>query len=165
MQAVKSAHTGLESVVTAAVEAIKIPFSRYPRLPGTPDLLLPTLHAVMFIHGCFWHMHGCRNVSPRTNRQYWREKLIRNRRRDRRVRRVLNRLGWSVLTLWECRLRRGQEIAVVLETLRRTQRPGSIASKEGHGRQSIIDGAMRVKKTSVAKVARTLRGLGPRPRP
>jgi DNA mismatch endonuclease, patch repair protein len=76
-------------------------------LPGTPDVVLPARGKVLFLHGCFWHRHtGCRHATvPRTRTEFWHEKFARNLARDRRVRRALNRAGWSVGVVWECALR------------------------------------------------------------
>lgn len=76
-------------------------------LPGKPDLVLPRLRKVVFVHGCFWHMHRCRlgRVRPATNAGFWKAKREGNRQRDTRTRRALRRAGWQVLTVWECELR------------------------------------------------------------
>jgi DNA mismatch endonuclease (patch repair protein) len=76
-------------------------------LPGTPDVVLPGRGKVVFLHGCFWHRHaGCRHATvPRTRAEFWEAKFARKIARDRRVRRALNRAGWSVGIVWECALR------------------------------------------------------------
>lgn len=72
-------------------------------LPGTPDLVFPRPRKIIRVSGCFWHMHGCgRCRIPASRRAYWIAKLKRNRDRDVRTRRKLRRLGWRVLTVWEC---------------------------------------------------------------
>jgi DNA mismatch endonuclease (patch repair protein) len=129
MQAVKSTGTGPEHRAARALRGLGVVFRAFPKLPGSPDFLLPNLRAVMFVHGCFWHGHGCRNVSPRTNRTYWRNKLLRNRHRDRRVRRELNRLGWTVLIVWECRVARGIELASISRAIRRARRFDAAGSR------------------------------------
>ncbi len=75
-------------------------------LPGRPDLVFPKHKAVIFVHGCFWHAHGC-NLSkvPKTREQFWTEKLSKNRMRDQRATEDLNASGWRVLAIWECALR------------------------------------------------------------
>ena len=73
------------------------------KLPGTPDIVLPRYHVVIFVHGCFWHCHGCRkNTVPATNSEFWATKFERNAARDRNVIASLNELGWRVLVIWEC---------------------------------------------------------------
>lgn len=76
-------------------------------LPGRPDLLLPRYGAAVFVHGCFWHGHGCRaGRRPTSNVDYWLPKIAENKRRDRRKADSLRALGWRVITVWECQLRR-----------------------------------------------------------
>ena len=70
-------------------------------------MVFPRLKKIINVSGCFWHMHGCGACRiPASRRDYWVAKLVRNRQRDRRVRRTLRRLGWSVLVVWECQTRR-----------------------------------------------------------
>ena len=74
------------------------------KLPGCPDLVFPSRRKVIFVHGCFWHRHHCRKgqSTPKTRAPFWKEKLESNKDRDAKRRRKLRRLGWSVLTVWEC---------------------------------------------------------------
>ncbi|WP_445607653.1 antitoxin VbhA family protein, partial [Burkholderia multivorans] len=74
---------------------------------GKPDVAFIGQHKAIFIHGCFWHGHNCPrgNRQPATNVDYWRRKIERNRQRDSQHLIELGRLGWSVLTIWECELR------------------------------------------------------------
>lgn len=75
-------------------------------LPGKPDIVFPKKRIVIFVHGCFWHMHECKYFKwPATNPQFWREKLAGNVQRDKRVAIELESKGWTVLTVWECELR------------------------------------------------------------
>jgi DNA mismatch endonuclease (patch repair protein) len=75
-------------------------------LPDTPDLVFPRFGAVVFVHGCFWHGHGCHLfVLPEQNRAFWRQKIALNQDRDKRAQVKLCNLGWRVLTVWECALR------------------------------------------------------------
>src|SRR5688572_21720803 len=104
MRAVRGKRTLPEVTVARALRALRVRFRRHPALPGNPDFVLLDSHAVLFVHGCFWHSHGCRpphRHQPRTNAVYWRAKLLGNQRRDARSRRILNRLGWKVLVVWE----------------------------------------------------------------
>jgi DNA mismatch endonuclease (patch repair protein) len=77
-------------------------------LPGRPDLILPKYRAVVFVHGCFWHLHAdCKRATvPRTNAAFWKEKLERNVARDREVSAALDAAGWKVIVVWECELYR-----------------------------------------------------------
>lgn len=80
------------------------------RLPGKPDVVLPKWKAVIFVHGCFWHWHGCRYFKlPKTNTEFWREKLSANKRRDEANCAQLVALGWRVLVIYECALRNDAE--------------------------------------------------------
>lgn len=90
---------------------------RHLSLPGTPDFSWPAQRIAVFVDGCFWH--GCPRCysQPSHNRTFWREKLRRNRRRDRRVARELRALGWSVLRIWECRVNSSQTIARIARYL------------------------------------------------
>ena len=76
------------------------------RLPGTPDLVLPKYRAVIFINGCFWHGHrGCpKYVTPKSNTDFWKDKIARNIARDELNAQRLDTLAWTVITVWECEL-------------------------------------------------------------
>jgi DNA mismatch endonuclease (patch repair protein) len=75
-------------------------------LPGRPDLVLAKHHAVVFIHGCFWHGHDCPLFKwPKSREEFWRTKIGGNRDRDARAVEALTRAGWRVAIVWECALR------------------------------------------------------------
>lgn len=82
-------------------------------LPGHPDIVVWARRSVVFVHGCFWHGHKCArgNRVPRTNRSYWIKKIQENRRRHRAAVRALRKLGWSVATVWECRISAGVSLS------------------------------------------------------
>src|SRR6266496_3638383 len=75
-------------------------------LPGRPDIVLRKYKTVVFVHGCFWHQHpGCALAyMPKSNKSFWRSKLRGNAARDIAHRKALKRLGWRVITVWECQL-------------------------------------------------------------
>lgn len=76
-------------------------------LPGTPDIVLPKYRTVVFVNGCFWHKHNCpRFVWPSTNQDYWKPKILRNIERDKKNSEELKALGWKVITVWECELKK-----------------------------------------------------------
>lgn len=76
-----------------------------PRLPGNPDLVFPKWKAIVFVHGCFWHGHGCkRDHLAKSNRNYWQPKIARNKRRDRQAIERLKALGWRTFVVWECEI-------------------------------------------------------------
>ncbi|WP_169704093.1 very short patch repair endonuclease [Candidatus Kuenenia stuttgartensis] len=78
-------------------------------LPGKPDLVFPKYKTVVFIHGCFWHGHdGCKYfVIPKTRRKWWLEKINRNKQLDTENSGKLKKLGWKILTVFECKLKHG----------------------------------------------------------
>lgn len=73
-------------------------------LPGKPDLVLPRHRKIIFVHGCFWHAHGCRTARrpPATHACFWKEKFAKNVQRDQQALRALWQSGWQVLVVWEC---------------------------------------------------------------
>ena len=77
-------------------------------LPGKPDIVLPKYKTVLFINGCFWHGHeGCRYfVIPKTRTEWWIEKITGTQKRDREAENQLNELGWKVIVIWECELKK-----------------------------------------------------------
>lgn len=80
-----------------------------PKLPGKPDIVLKKYRTAIFINGCFWHGHqGCKKfVLPKTNSDWWLEKITANRERDERNKLSLRNADWNVLTIWECQLNNG----------------------------------------------------------
>ncbi|HEY2584497.1 MAG TPA: very short patch repair endonuclease [Tepidisphaeraceae bacterium] len=77
-------------------------------LPGTPDIVFPARRKIVLIHGCFWHRHKAAcplTRTPKSNVEFWAEKFERNHLRDQKTRRALRRLGWTVMTIWECQTR------------------------------------------------------------
>lgn len=76
------------------------------RLPGKPDLVFPKHHAVIFVHGCFWHGHDCHLFRlPATRTDFWETKIAGNVQRDQRAINILRDDGWRVATVWECALK------------------------------------------------------------
>jgi DNA mismatch endonuclease, patch repair protein len=75
------------------------------RLPGTPDLVFPRYKTVVFVHGCFWHGHSCRQGrAPSSNIEFWGAKIHANQERDAKKESDLTALGWRVITVWSCEL-------------------------------------------------------------
>lgn len=89
------------------------------RLPGSPDIVLPRYKSVVFVNGCFWHAHeGCPLfVLPKTNTEFWAEKIEANRARDAKNISTLISEGWRVFVIWECELRTRQGREAALEGL------------------------------------------------
>ena len=86
-------------------------------LPGCPDIVLPKYHTVIFVNGCFWHKHDCgRFVWPSSNQEYWVPKINRNVERDQINQAELRKMGWRVLVVWECSLKK-KRFAETMEQL------------------------------------------------
>jgi len=80
-------------------------------LPGKPDLVFVSRRKVIFIHGCFWHVHDCRVAhTPKSNAAYWGPKLERNRVRDASNLKALRAAGWKPLVIWECQMKNGKSL-------------------------------------------------------
>lgn len=79
----------------------------HPRLPGHPDIVLKKYRTCIFVNGCFWHGHeGCRYYRlPKTNIEYWTNKIEKNKTRDKKEQRQLADMGWHCITVWECQLK------------------------------------------------------------
>jgi len=76
------------------------------RYPGKPDILLPKYNKVVFIHGCFWHGHKCQFTSiPKTNKEFWANKIENTIKRDNKIYNALSNLGWEVIVVWQCELK------------------------------------------------------------
>lgn len=118
MAAVHSQDTSPEIAVRKIVHALGYRYRLHvPTLPGRPDLVFPCRRKVVFIHGCFWHRHnGCRYASwPKTNRAFWESKFAANVARDRRNRCELKKMDWSVLTVWQCELKKSERLTERLD--------------------------------------------------
>ena len=102
------------------------------RYPGKPDIVLPKYKTVIFVHGCFWHMHDCgRFVWPSSNVEYWEKKIYRNVDRDKEHTEKLQADGWKVLTVWECELKKKvceQRLSALVEEIQ-----GDTEGEKEHG--------------------------------
>lgn len=108
MSRIRGRDTGPERRLRAALRERGLTGYRlhYARVPGRPDVAFVGLRVAVFVHGCFWHgCPHCKRYTPRNNRAWWTAKLAANQARDRRKARALRALGWSVITIWECRLK------------------------------------------------------------
>lgn len=107
MAAVRSRDTKPELLIRRELHRLGFRFRLSPRtLPGRPDIVLPRFRAAIFVHGCFWHGHGCHLFKlPRTRPEFWEEKIAANRRRDQKAVVGLRDEGWRVAVIWECALR------------------------------------------------------------
>lgn len=107
MSGIRSKDTQPELLVRSGLHSLGFRYRLHAAgIPGKPDLVLPKYHALILIHGCFWHSHDCRYFKlPSTNRQFWKKKLAANQKRDERVLLQQMALGWRVLIIWECAIR------------------------------------------------------------
>ncbi len=136
MRAVKSRDTKPEVESRRTLRAMGFrPATKPAKLPGSPDVVLPALRTVVFVHGCFWHRHdGCpRATSPATRAAFWDAKFARNVARDRRVTRELRAMGWRVLVVWECRAKKIAELRrverLLVEARERIASAGRVAER------------------------------------
>lgn len=108
MAAIKGKDTKPEMIVRKYLFSRGLRFRvQVRKLPGTPDIVLPKYKTAIFVNGCFWHGHeGCKYFRlPKSNVEFWMEKIERNIERDRESMRALLDLGWKVIRVWECELR------------------------------------------------------------
>ena len=108
MSRIRSTDTRPEKRVRSVLHKMGYRFRLHSQsLPGKPDLILPKHKTVVFVHGCFWHRHeGCPNATtPKSNKDFWLEKLRRNVERDKEVSETLTIMGWRVVVVWECETR------------------------------------------------------------
>lgn len=114
MSKVGQKNTGPEMRLRKALHRLGLRYRLHDkRLPGSPDVVFPRYRAVLFVHGCFWHRHGCRSTTtPENNMEFWLRKFDDNVARDRRHIEELFAKGWRVAIVWECALKgkRGQQI-------------------------------------------------------
>ena len=121
MLANRGRDTGPEMAVRRALHAAGLRFRLHDRrLPGRPDVVLASRRLVVEVRGCFWHGHACLGGRvPKTRSAFWVEKVRVNKARDARNEGALRDLGWDVLVVWECDLRRGGPGSVVEDVLSR----------------------------------------------
>jgi len=108
MSRVRGRDTKPEMLVRRLLHAAGLRYRLHGKhLPGKPDLVFAGLGAVIFVHGCFWHMHRCQlgKPVPATNKEFWAEKRRGNALRDKRHRAALKKAGWRVFEIWECETR------------------------------------------------------------
>jgi len=84
-------------------------------LPGTPDIVLRKYGVIIFIHGCFWHGHEVDGTIPKSNHEFWKNKIEKNKQRDIRNKEALRQKGWRVITVWECQLKPAVRKQTLLE--------------------------------------------------
>lgn len=128
MRAVKSSDTSAELAVARLLRGIGARVRRSASdLPGTPDFTFAESRRAIFVHGCFWHGHTCKRGArvPKANRDYWVNKIAKNKARDRRVLKELRALGWKTLVIWECQLKSEVRVGSRLKRLLKQEEPGA----------------------------------------
>lgn len=134
MARIRSKNTKPELVVRRTLHRLGYRFRLHSaNLPGKPDLVLATHKQVIFVHGCFWHAH--RNCSianiPKSRKKFWLEKFARNKARDAKHRKKLQRAGWRVITVWECETKS----AKLEDVLNHKINGLAVAKRSRHGRK------------------------------
>ena len=107
MSRIRGKDTAPETRVRSVLHQMGYRFRLHRKdLPGNPDIVFVRRRIALFVHGCFWHGHGCHLFKwPQTNGIFWRDKINSNKRKDIRSEKALRAAGWRVLTIWECGLR------------------------------------------------------------
>lgn len=107
MQSVGTAHTRPEMIVRKTLHALGYRYRLHRKdLPGKPDIVFSKKSKIIFVHGCFWHGHGCpKGRLPKSRLDYWGPKIERNRQRDGEIESALRMKGWDVLNVWQCELK------------------------------------------------------------
>ena len=125
MRAIKSRDTGPERAVRKILRPIASGYRLHRKdIPGRPDIAYVGRRIAIFVHGCFWHGHGCARGGrmPKTNSAYWKQKIARNRARDAAAQAALSARGWRSLVIWECELKDGGRVKARLRRLVRPRR-------------------------------------------
>lgn len=104
MSGIRGKNTSPELVIRSGLHRRGFRYLLHAKdLPGRPDLVFPRFNALVLVHGCFWHRHNCGYFKwPTTRAQFWREKILGNVRRDRKILLAYARDGWRVAIIWEC---------------------------------------------------------------
>jgi DNA mismatch endonuclease, patch repair protein len=122
MSRIRGKDTTPEKVVRSLLHRMGYRFRLHgKKLPGRPDIVLPKHKTVVFVHGCFWHRHrGCRSCTTPTHRRaWWTKKLEGNAARDKFQQRVLRRLGWQTIVVWECQTEKPENLQELCGQLRK----------------------------------------------
>lgn len=107
MASVKQRDTGPEMLLRKELHRLGFRYRLHDRkLPGSPDIVLKKHRAVIFVHGCFWHRHGCKlSTSPSTQKEFWQNKFEQNAKRDKKKYEELLKMGWRILVVWQCAIK------------------------------------------------------------
>lgn len=122
MSQVKGKDTEPEMIVRKFLHANGFRYRLHVKdLAGKPDLVFPKYNTVIFVHGCFWHLHeGCKySEIPKTRTEFWKKKLYKNKKRDKKNIKKLEEMGWNVIVIWECELKKENRNETLLTTVNR----------------------------------------------
>ena len=120
MSNVRHQDTEPELQVRRMADALGYSYDLHPKdLPGTPDIVFPDRRKAIFVHGCFWHGHDCKAGRPRpkSNQEYWSQKLAENLRRDAVKEASLRAQGWNVYVIWECETKNEETLRARIEAI------------------------------------------------
>jgi len=119
MAKIRSADTKPEVILRRALHARGLRFRLGgANLPGRPDIVFPRHRVALFVHGCFWHAHGCRiSSTPKSNSAFWLAKFDRNKARDRQAIDEVEGLGWRAMVAWECEITTKRALEATAEVL------------------------------------------------
>jgi len=119
MSRIQGKDTKPEKTVRSILHHLGYRFRLHAKLPGTPDIVLPKHRKVIFVHGCFWHRHKeCKYAyNPKSRQEFWQEKFRGNVRRDKENKCQLEKLGWKVITIWECETKKPSYIMIKLHDI------------------------------------------------
>lgn len=134
MAGIRGKNTRPELVLRRALHGLGLRYRLHSSaVVGKPDLIFPRYQAAIFVHGCFWHRHvGCRfTTTPATRPEFWQTKFDANLVRDADVRRQLLSAGWRVAVVWECALRRSEQIESVAALIQTWLRGAALALEVG----------------------------------
>lgn len=118
MAKIRGKNTKPELLVRSMLHRAGYRFSLHRKdLPGKPDIVLRKYKTVIFVHGCFWHRHkNCKTATtPKSNVEFWQAKFDRNVANDKKHTRELRKLGWHVITVWECELKNPEKVLAKLQ--------------------------------------------------
>ncbi len=112
MARIRGVDTKPEMTVRRALHARGYRYRLHGRgLPGRPDLVFRKRRKAVFVHGCFWHRHGCKKTTqPKSRQEYWQDKFAKNVARDRRNAEQLALDGWQVIVVWECEVETDEQL-------------------------------------------------------
>ena len=139
MSHIRAKNTKPEMLVRRYLHAAGFRFRIHVKgLPGCPDVVLPKYRTCIFVNGCFWHGHrGCRLATrPKSNADFWQAKIRGNIRRDELAVQALDAMGWKVVTVWECELKKGRREETLAALAVQIRRNGaSYASEQAQRRE------------------------------